>query len=62
MRIRKDSLIPEKLKNTGMKLFEVIRCQKPSHPEINQHLSKNVDQAPKFDFSGLQPNLKVENE
>jgi hypothetical protein len=28
MMIRKDSLVPEKLKNTGpSKLFEVIRCK-----------------------------------
>ncbi len=51
MRIRKDSLIPEKIKKemnaaAKMKLFEVIKCPKPVH---------------KFDFSGLQPseNLMV---
>jgi len=34
MRIRKDSLIPEKVKNTGIKLFEIIRCKKPEISEI----------------------------
>ncbi len=43
MRVRKDSLIPEKIKKemnaaAKMKLFEVIKCPKPVH---------------KFDFSGL---------
>jgi len=28
-RIRKDSLITDKLKSTGTKLFEIIRCKKP---------------------------------
>jgi hypothetical protein len=34
MRIRKDSLIPEKVKNAGFKLFEVIRCKKPEIGEV----------------------------
>ncbi len=47
LRLRKDSLIPEKLKKShidykerAIKLFEVIRCPKPP-------------QTHKFDFSGL---------
>ena len=50
MRLRKDSLIPEKLKKShidykerAIKLFEVIRCPKP--PQTTH----------KFDFSGLTP-------
>jgi hypothetical protein len=47
MRIRKDSLVPEKIKNAGakLKLFEVIRCPKAA--------------AHKFDFSGLKPTESI---
>ena len=57
MRIRKDSLIPEKLKNTGLRLFEVIRCKKPENPSLSIKATEDA-KAPIssqiFDFSGLK--------